>query len=56
MKSAAATWSRGLYRPIRAFCHWGRHILLLLILFLIHGFLVTPKRTFLDVRENIQIR
>src|SRR6218665_3288112 len=30
MKSAAATWSRGLYRPIRAFCHWGLYIPLLL--------------------------
>jgi len=30
MKSAAAAWSCGLYRPIRAFCHWGRLIHLLL--------------------------
>src|SRR6218665_3013526 len=30
MKSAAATWSRGLYRPIRAFWSWGSHIPLLL--------------------------
>jgi len=30
MKSAAATWSRGLYHPIRAFCHWGAYLSILL--------------------------
>jgi len=30
MKWAAAAWSRGLYRPIRAFCGWWRLIHLLL--------------------------
>jgi len=33
MKSAAAAWSRGLYRPIRAFWSWGLYILLLLTLY-----------------------
>src|SRR6218665_2734986 len=30
MESAAAAWSRGLYRPIRAFCHWASPLHLLL--------------------------
>jgi len=31
MKSAAATWSRDLYRPIRAFWSWDAYLSILLM-------------------------